>query len=103
MRKRKSSAAPTVESSAIESPAETGGEGAARAEPPEDESPAVAADDATGSYASDDVADAPLEGGDGGEEDTSAKDLAGPPGEEGVTASAGATAGEVTAETSSER
>jgi segregation and condensation protein B len=68
MRKRKSSAAPTVETGAVESPVEKDGEGGASAEPSEHESPAVAAEDATGSYASDDVADAPLEGGDGGEE-----------------------------------
>ena len=48
MRKRKSSAAPTVESSAVESPVAKDEEGQASAEAPDEEVPAVAADDAKG-------------------------------------------------------
>jgi len=90
MRKRKSSAAPTVESSAVESPVAKDEEGQASAEGPDEELPTVAADDATGSYGSDEVADAPLEGGDGGDggDDIFAGEETGPAGDDGVVAAA---------------
>ena len=115
MRKRRSSVAPTVESAEGESPAvnEEGDEegeeqgeeqGPGDAEVSRDELPPVAADDATGSYASDVVADAPLEGGDG-DDDTLAVDDAATPGGEGVVDTAAepaSAAAETGAETETE-
>jgi len=99
MRKRKSSAAPTVESGAVESPVERDGEGGGSADPSEQEMPAVAAGDATGSFASDGVADAPLEGGDGGDDDAGAKDHPAPEGDDGLAASTAEATAEIAGET----